>query len=153
MGYKIKEMVSVYEFNETTGKCERHYTLMSPDPQKLQDMIIIDLWDIRNSVNRHRKILLENAEIFSAMHAEESFVTVNVNSTLVKEILGRLYAAYSMLTEPEEMEPLLDDDKFLSYVGEQEYIKLNAIYDKVFGPDRINSGDQITSDYYEGVSK
>ena len=87
------------------------------------------------------------------MQEKESFVSINVNSTLTNEILGRLYAAYSMLTEPEKIEPLLDDVKFLSYVGEQERIILNAIYDKVFGPDRVNPGDRITSDYYNGISK
>ena len=43
MEYKIKELVSVYEFNETTGRREMHYTWISPDPQKLQDVIIINL--------------------------------------------------------------------------------------------------------------
>ncbi len=91
MGFKIKEMVSMYEFDEVSGKLGKHYTLIDPDPQKMQDKVVIDLWDIKESVDRHRKTLVENSEIFSSMRAEELFVAMSVNSPLVMEIFGRIY--------------------------------------------------------------
>ena len=44
-----------------------------------------------------------------------------VNSPLVMEIFGRIYAVTNMISNPEEVEQYLDDEGFLLYVGEQEY--------------------------------
>lgn len=136
MGFKIKEMVSMYEFDEVSGKLEQHYTMIDPEPEKLRDLVVIDLWDIKESVNRHRKTLAENAGIFSSMRAEELYVAMSVNTPLVKEIFGRIYAVSHMISSPEEMEPYLDDEGFLSYVGEQEYARLKPLFDKIEGPGK-----------------
>ena len=80
MGFKIQEMVSMHEFDEASGKQTKHYTMMEPAPEALRDLVVIDLWDIKESVEKHRKILEKNAEIFSSMRAEEMYVTMSVNA-------------------------------------------------------------------------
>lgn len=136
MGFKIQEMVSMYEFDEASGKQTMHYTLMNPPPGKFLNLVVIDLWDIKASVNRHRKTLEENAEIFSSMRAEELHVAMSVDMPWVKEVFGRMYAVAQMLASPEEIEQHLDDDDFLTYVGEQEYARLRPLFDKLEEPHK-----------------
>ena len=52
MGFKIQEMVSMYEFDEASGKKTKHYTMMEPAPEVLRDLVVIDLWDIKKSVEK-----------------------------------------------------------------------------------------------------
>ena len=136
MGFKIQEMVSMYEFDEASGKQTKHYTMMEPAPEALRDLVVIDLWDVRGSVEKHRKFLEENAEIFSSMRAEELYVAMSVNAPWVMEVFGRMYAIQHILLKPEEPEPLLDDPAFLSFVGEQEYARLKPLYDEMTESDR-----------------
>ncbi len=41
-----------------------------------------------------------------------------------------------MINTPEEMEQHLDDEEFLSYVGEQEYARMKPLYDKINEHDK-----------------
>lgn len=136
MGFKIQEMVSMYEFDEASGKRAKHYTMMDPAPGALGDLVVIDLWNIRESVEKHRKFLEENTEIFSSMRAEELHVAMKVNAPWVMEVFGRMYAVQHMLLKPDEPEPLLDDPAFLSYVGKKEYARLKPLYDRMTGSDQ-----------------
>ena len=131
MGFKIQCMLSMYEFEEESGKKSAHYTLMDPTPQQIQDLVVVDLWDIRKSLERHKRTLAENAEAFFDMCAEEVFVAMSVNSTATLDILGRIYAVRQMLANPEEIGPLLDEPGFLRHVGEQEYARLKPSYDEM----------------------
>ena len=136
MGFKIQEMVSMYEFDEASGKQTKHYTMMEPAPEALRDLVVIDLWDIKESVEKHRKILEENAEIFSSMCAEELYVAMSVNAPWVMGVFGRMYAIQHILLKPEEPELLLDDPAFLSFVGEQEYARLKPLHDGMTRSDQ-----------------
>ena len=136
MGFKIQEMVSMYEFDGTSGKQIKHHTLMNPVQEVLMDLVVIDLWDVKRSVEKHRKFLEENAEIFSSICAEELYVAMSVNAPWVMEVFGRMYAIQHILLKPEEPEPLLDDPAFLSFVGEQEYARLKPLYDEMTGSDQ-----------------
>ena len=130
MGFKMQDMLSMYEYDES-GKMTKHYTVMRPTEQQIQDLVVIDLWNLRESLKRHSKTLAENADTYSKMRAEEMYVTMEVNSPLTFDILGRMHALHQMLTNPGEDEPLLDDPEFLRYVGEQEHARLKPIFDNM----------------------
>ena len=131
MGFKIKDMLSMYKFERGSTRPSAHYTVV--DPSQVSEDVVVDLWDIRGSLKKHKAALAENAEAFFSMCSEEMFVAMYVNSTLTPDILGRIYAVRQMLASPEEMEPLVDDPDFLLYVGTQEYARLKPLYDKMGG--------------------
>ena len=130
MGFKMQDMLSMYEFDES-GRRTKHYTMMRPTEQQTQNLVVIDLWNIKKSLDVHSKTLAENADAFSEIRAEEMFVAMQVNSPQVHDILGRMYALVQMLTNPGGSEPLLDDPRFLRYIGEQEYARLKPILDNM----------------------
>ena len=66
------------------------------------------------------------------------FVAMHVNSPLTRDILGRIYAVRVMLSNPEEIEPFLDDRDFLLYVGEQEYERIKPFYDEMTEGARLS---------------
>ena len=130
MGFKIQDMLSMYEFEAGSKEPSRHFTAIDQAPQHGQHMVI-DLWDIRGSLERHKTALEENSELFSRICSQETFVAMHVNSPLTRDILGRIYAVRVMLSNPEEIEPFLDDQDFLLYVGEQEYERIKPFYDEM----------------------
>ena len=130
MGFKIQDMLSMYEFEAGSKKPSMHFTAIDQAPQHGQHMVI-DLWDIRGSLERHKTALEENSELFSKICSQETFVAMHVNSPLTRDILGRIYAVRVMLSNPEEIEPFLDDQDFLLYVGEQEYERIKPFYDEM----------------------
>ena len=131
MGFKMQDMLSMYEFDES-GKRTNHYTMMRPTEQQIQDLVVIDLWNLRESLEKHSGTLAENADTYSKMFTEEMYVTMEVNSSLTFDILGRMYALQQLLTNPGgEDESLLDDPEFLRYVGEQEHARLKPIFENM----------------------
>ena len=134
MGFKMQDMLSMYEYDES-GRLTKHYTVMRPTDEQIRKLVVIDLWNLRESLERHSGTLAENADAYSEMRTEETYVTMKVNSSLAFDIIGRMYAFHQMLTNPEEDEPLLDDPKFLRYVGEQEYARLKPILDDMHKAD------------------
>ena len=130
IGFKIQDMLSMYEFEAGSKEPSRHFTAIGQAPQHGQHMVI-DLWDIGGSLERHKTALEENSELFSKICSQETFVAMHVNSPLTRDILGRIYAVRVMLSNPEEIEPFLDDQDFLLYVGEQEYERIKPFYDEM----------------------
>ena len=130
----MQDMLSMYEYDES-GRLTKHYTMMRPTEQQIQDLVVIDLWSLRESLEKHSRTLAKNADIYSEMRVEEMYVAMVVNSPLLPDILGRMYAFHQMLTNPEEDEPLLDDPKFLRYVGEQEHARLKPVFDNMRNGD------------------
>ena len=127
----MQDMLSMYEFDES-GRRTNHYTMMEPTEQQIQDLVVIDLWNLRESLGRHSRTLAENAGTYSKMRAEEMYVAMEVNSSLTFDILGRMYALHQMFTNPGgEDESLLGDPEYLRYVGEKEHERLKPLFENM----------------------
>ena len=102
IGFKIQDMLSMYEFEAGSKEPSRHFTAIGQAPRQNGQHMVIDLWDIGGSLERHKTALEENSELFSRICSQETFVAMHVNSSLTRDILGRIYAVRVMLSNPEE---------------------------------------------------
>lgn len=144
MAYRINRFVSVYEFDET-GRRGKHRILKDPAPEMLRGIILLDLWDIRNSASANKKTLLEHSKMYENMWSEELGVTMGAGFPLdqdvpMYEFLGRLWTFDRLVRDPKALQDVperyLDDVGFMVHMGEKLYPDMKSLYDETFSTDR-----------------
>ena len=56
MGFKIQDMLSMYEFEAGSKKPSRHFTAIDQAPRQNGQHMVIDLWDIRGALKGTKRL-------------------------------------------------------------------------------------------------